>query len=610
MAEACSQNRGRDFWAEARNANRKNSSFPSMVDGVVGEKEICDHFRSQYDDLYNCVSFSPDDMDVLLSDMNVKCSSVCRTSLCYDNHCVSVNDVERAVKKLKVSKADSTDLLSSDHFIFACKELYVHISMLLTMALQHADVPGALAHSVLVPILKNAKKSKSDASNYRSIAISSIIGKIFDNVVLAKHGDVLQSSELQFGFCKNRSTSMCTFILEEVVNYYSQLDAPVYISLLDASRAFDRVNFIKLFKLLLHNNFCAMNAKFLITAYISQTLCVRWCNAVSSSFHCSNGVKQGGVLSPVLFCTYMDALLGRLSKLGVGCYVGGSYVGALSYADDLSLIAPTRSAMQRMLNECERFATEYDVVFNGSKSVSMVVNSRLGVNAPRLTLNGQPIPKSPSAVHLGHYIGRDSHSLNVQKAMSDMYGRLNSLLCNYKYCNFECLRSLFLSFCSSFYGCTLWKLSDIEQLCVCWRKCVRRLFKLPPRTHSVFIPLLVRTPDLQTQLVMRFSKFVFKCLHNSNAIVRLCTKLCFSSTSSVNSNVTLMRSRLSISSSDLFVSPPLSRMLYARWRASVDEAHIERCALITELLNSRDGLIETPLNRNELEFMLSFVCIE
>jgi len=611
MADAYTRNASRDFWAEVRNATRKKSSFPSMVDDVVGENEICDHFRSKYDDLYNSVSYDANEMENLISEMNVKCSSVCRNSMCYDSHNVSVYDVEHGVKKLKVSKADSNDSLSSDNFIFACKELYVHISMFLTMTLHHADVPGALAHSVLVPIVKNGKKSKSDGNNYRSIAISSIIGKIFDNIVLKRHCNVLKTSDLQFGFCANRSTSMCTFVLEEVTNYYSQYDAPVYIALLDASRAFDRVNFVRLFNLLLKKDFCALNAKFLITMYIAQTLCVRWCNSVSSSFNCSNGVKQGGVLSPVLFCTYMDTLLKRLASSKVGCRIGDHYVGALSYADDLTLIAPTRSAMQQMLGVCEHFAAEYDVLFNGSKSVSLVINSRLGENAPSLTLNGQPIPRLDNAVHLGHHIGKNSHSMNVQKAIGDINCRVNSLLCNFKFCTFSSLCMLFQSFCSSFYGSPLWKLNDIERLSVCWRKNLRRLFRLPPRTHSIYIPLIIQKPDLQTQLLGRFSKFFSKCYNNENVIISFCSKMSLTSTSIVNSNITSLRfCTNNIMSLYDIVNFSASSTLNSCWFDNVDVIHKERSDLILELMLIRDGVLNSPLERHEIELMLIDLCTD
>ena len=49
----------------------------------------------------------------------------------------------------------------------------------------------------------------------------------------------------------------------------------------------------------------------------------------------------GGVLSPVLFCLYIDGLLVALSKDGVGCFVGDNFVGVLAYADDIVLLAPS-----------------------------------------------------------------------------------------------------------------------------------------------------------------------------------------------------------------------------------------------------------------------------
>ena len=85
------------------------------------------------------------------------------------------------------------------------------------------------------------------------------------------------------------------------------------------------------------------------------------------------GVKQGGVLSPVLFCLYIDELLLRLTRAGIGCHIGNFYVGTLAYADDVVLIAPTASAMRKMLSICDSFANEYCVSFNAKKSKCLVV---------------------------------------------------------------------------------------------------------------------------------------------------------------------------------------------------------------------------------------------
>ena len=62
-----------------------------------------------------------------------------------------------------------------------------------------------------------------------------------------------------------------------------------------------------------------------------------------------NGVKQGGVLSPILFIIHSDLLLRSLKDCGVGCYIGHVFAGALAYADDVVLLAPTKSALSHIL---------------------------------------------------------------------------------------------------------------------------------------------------------------------------------------------------------------------------------------------------------------------
>ena len=103
------------------------------------------------------------------------------------------------------------------------------------------------------------------------------------------------------------------------------------------------------------------------------------------------------MLSPVLYCVYIDDLLLLLSKAGVGCYIGQHFVGALAYADDLVIIAPTASALRRLLVLCENYAREYCISFNALKSKCLAVvpkNRRAifeNVNDCAFYIDGRPI---------------------------------------------------------------------------------------------------------------------------------------------------------------------------------------------------------------------------
>ena len=69
-----------------------------------------------------------------------------------------------------------------------------------------------------------------------------------------------------------------------------------------------------------------------------------------SLFSVRNGVRQGGVVSPVLFCIYIDGLLKILTDNGVRCTIGCKFIGILACADDIVLLAPSANAMRIMLN--------------------------------------------------------------------------------------------------------------------------------------------------------------------------------------------------------------------------------------------------------------------
>ena len=157
---------------------------------------------------------------------------------------------------------------------------------------------------------------------------------------------------------------MCTSVIKEVIAHYNSRDSYVYACLLDASKAFDRLNHGKLFNLLIERNLPVIVIRFLIDSYTRQVSYIKWNSAKSSPIPMFNGVKQGGVLSPVLFCIYMDELIKRLKDSGIGCYIGTQFLGAFGYADDLKVLCPSIGGLQKMINICENFGVEYDVNFN------------------------------------------------------------------------------------------------------------------------------------------------------------------------------------------------------------------------------------------------------
>ena len=516
MAEAISENRRRDLWKEVKKIKGRNNFSPSHVDGVTGDDEISHMFSNKYQNLYNSVPYDKSEMN------SIKCEIAKRLS----EECVykiSVADVVKSVNRLKLGKSDGEEGLNSDHIINGPHLLYVLLTNVFNCMVIHGISPESMILGTMVPIPKCKKKTLSCSDNYRAITLSSIVGKIFDLVVLLKEQVSLKSSDNQFGFKPNVSTTQCTFVMTETISYFNSRRSDVHVILLDATKAFDRVNYCKLFRKLLEKNMSPLVIRLLLFMYTSQKLQVRWGGHTGCPFTAANGVKQGGVLSPILFSLYMDGLLNELQNSKLGCHVGNSYVGCLAYADDLTLLAPTRKALQGMIDICEDYANDHDVLFNGAKSQYLVFKGRES-NLPNcdvyVTVNNECLKNITSAVHLGHAISTCDKDAMLTAAIAQFWKSYNMFAADFGhiYSYLQC--KLFKLYCCSFYGAPMWSFNMLHNVCVPWRKALRKIWRVSYMTHCDIIALLSDCTPLEISLMKRFSKFANCIMDKGSDLIR------------------------------------------------------------------------------------------
>ena len=95
---------------------------------------------------------------------------------------------------------------------------------------------------------------------------------------------------------------------------------------------------------------------------------VRWGSQLFESFGVSNGVRQGGILSPYLFAVYIDQLSKDLYRVPAGCYIGKTLVNHIIYAGDICCFSPSVAGLQDLLDMCDSFSYKNGIVFNSNKS--------------------------------------------------------------------------------------------------------------------------------------------------------------------------------------------------------------------------------------------------
>ena len=243
------------------------------------------------------------------------------------------------------------------------------------------------------------------------------------------------------------TVQICVYIyaFKEAVLKYLSLNSNVYSCFLDASKAFDRVNHYVLFDELLKRGVPLYVVSILICWYTSQTMYVRWNNVISSGFGVSNGVRRGrggeGILSPYLFCVYMDDLSIKLNDIKIGCTIGTTLINHLMYADDLVLLSPSAMGLSLLLSVCSAYGIEHDIKYNSAKSNVVIFrcNKMKDIRIPNFVLNNILLTRVTKYKYIGHCISDDlSDDDDMARQYRQIYAQGNVLLRTF----FMCIESV------------------------------------------------------------------------------------------------------------------------------------------------------------------------
>ena len=158
-----------------------------------------------------------------------------------ENMIVSSRVTSKLISELESGKSSGPDHISPESLNFASNRLSVLISLCFSVCISHGYLPTDIIKATIVPIVNNKYGNISESN--RNIALATILSKLFESVLLLKCEDYLSICSNQFGFKKGHSTE-----------YYKNMNSSVFVPMLDASNAFDRVNFWLLFQKLLSLN--------------------------------------------------------------------------------------------------------------------------------------------------------------------------------------------------------------------------------------------------------------------------------------------------------------------------------------------------------------------
>ena len=176
--------------------------------GISGETGIVILWKDHYCSLLN-------------SSINITDKDVVGTSfkkMCFNNGMhVSVTEVLDLLQGLTNDKSTGMDGLSDEIFNFADSILALLLSICFFCMFKHSYLSVSLIDSVVVPLVKNKNGDLSDKNNYRPIALSSTISKVFENVIFHKLEEYLWTTDNQYDFKSGHSTDLCVYALTEFI---------------------------------------------------------------------------------------------------------------------------------------------------------------------------------------------------------------------------------------------------------------------------------------------------------------------------------------------------------------------------------------------------------
>ena len=229
--------------------------------------------------------------------------------------------------------------------------------------------------------------------------------------------------------------------------------------------------------------------------------------------------------------------------------------------------------------------------------------------------SGDAIEHAHKDVYLGTVFGKDKSRSQVDRAVSDLYSRCNLLLAQFGKAFSSIKYKLFKSYCMSLHGCVLWDFSlpHVKKFYTAWRKCVRRIFNIPNNTHCRFLNLLCGDLPVESQVYLRFLKFLRQCIFSSNGCLRLCSKLALQgSRSQVSDSINYICSVYNISKFKIanLSTNDLVEIVHDTSKSSTSQNDIVIVNVISDLVSARDQRDFSFLSPAEIQDMLVTLCTE
>ena len=401
----------RSFWALIKKLNWKKTKWPNITIG-------------QWHDHYTHL-FNPGNIP---SDQGNTTSEETLTEVDELDHDITEQEVDQALQKLKKDKATGVDEVSAEILLHAKDKIHLYLCNIFNKIYETGYFPIQWGIATIIPLFKKGDRDLCD--NYRGISLLSITSKVFTSVInnrLYNWAEENQKiNEEQAGFRKSYSTIDHIYTLHSMASncLFGSKRSKLYAAFIDFQKAFDSINRDRLWDILKKIGVSTRMINILKAMYVNVKAVVRQGLEKTQEIDCPLGVRQGCLLSPLLFSLLVAEIAYQVAgggRAGYQMIPGAQEIFALLFADDVVLLSLTPIGLQTQLNNLKVAADSLGLTVNLNKSKVLVF--RKGGYLGRLEhwkYGNQPMEVVNSYKYLGYTL---TTKLSIEIPLSEFAGR-------------------------------------------------------------------------------------------------------------------------------------------------------------------------------------------
>ena len=375
-----------------------------VIENDIGKREWKDHFRTLLEGAEERTVGQERRADEIAEKEKAK---------------ITATEIKAAWGMLKKKKAAGLDGIPNEAWIYGGEALTNKLIGIIGKVWEGEGVPEDWKTAIVVPLYK--KGEVNETRNYRGISLLPTAYKIYTEVIRMRLVKEVEEKTIlpdgQAGFRKGRATVDNIYILEHLIQLAKERKEELYAMFVDLKAAFDTVDRRILWEIMRKAGISKYLIERIKELYYETKVRVRVKDDLSEEFWTEIGLRQGCLLSPILFCIYIAGLEQELKKRNIGgVKIRNERVWSLAYADDIVLLAKNREALNDMAAMMRKFLKDRRMILSVEKTKVLVFHRGRNCKKEKWWWEGKEIEEVKNFKYLGFTFNREgSHKDHIKE---------------------------------------------------------------------------------------------------------------------------------------------------------------------------------------------------